>query len=53
MKLGIINMQMKGRVHVDANNNDCSAILVQGTGDGYRIIAMGGRSLTPTEKACP
>lgn len=37
------------KVHVDADDTDCSAVLTQGEGEEYRVIAFQGRPLTPTE----
>lgn len=35
---------------MDCDTQDCSAVLVQGQGEGYRVVSMVGRELTPTER---
>lgn len=53
IRLGLVDMTLPARVHVDADATDCSIVLVQGEGDSYRVAAMLGRELTVTERAAP
>ena len=36
---------------MDCDDHDCSAVMVQGEGEEYRVVAMGGRELQATEQA--
>ena len=38
---------------MDTDATHVSAVLVQGTGDTYRVVAMTGRDLTPAEGKLP
>ena len=49
IRLGIVDFTQEGRMHVDCDCTDCSAILSQGTGDAYRVVSMVGRAFTVTE----
>ena len=37
MKLGLVDLHKELRIYVDANEYDCSAVLVQSTGEDYTI----------------
>ena len=37
MKLGLVDLHKELRIHMDADDYDCSVILVQGTGEDYTI----------------
>lgn len=43
------DMDLPVKLHMDADEEFCSATLVQGQGDDYRVIAFQGRPLTITE----
>ena len=48
-----IHIKKPIKIHVDADENDCSAVLVQGEStNNYRVVQMLGRELTATEAKC-
>ena len=51
IKLGLPDYTVAGRLHVDCDERDCSAILVQGVGEAYRVVSMIGRELQALEQA--
>ena len=53
LQLGLYDAKKPIKIHVDADENDCSAVLVQGeTANDYRVVQMLGRELTATEAKC-
>lgn len=42
-------MTLPGRLHVDADDTNGSAVLVQGSGENYRVVELMGRELMATE----
>ena len=47
--LGLTDFSKPGRLHVDSDEQVCSAILVQGTGNSYHVIVMIGHEIQATE----
>ena len=41
---------MCASLHIDADGNDASVVLMQGKGNRYQIVGVTGRPLTATEK---
>ena len=53
LQLGLYDAKKPMKSHVDADENDCSAVLVQGeTANDYRVVQMLGQELTATESKC-
>ena len=53
LQLGLYDAKKPIKIHVNADENDCSAVLVQGeSSTDYRVVQMLGRELTATEAKC-
>ena len=53
LQLGLYDAKKLIKIHVYADKNDCSAVLVQGeTANNYRVLQMLGQELTATEAKC-
>ena len=52
VQLGLFSSAEVVKIHVDADSSDCSAVVVQGDLDSYRVVSMLGRALTVTEASC-
>ena len=53
LQLGLYDAKKPIKIYVDADENDCSALLVQGeNADDYRIVQMLGPELTATKAKC-
>ena len=51
LKLGLVDMSRGARIHVDADESDCSAVMVQQDSKGEQhVVAMLGRELTKGEQ---
>ena len=51
--LGLIDYTYPVRIHVDCDSAEYSAVMVQGEGASYNVVAMAGRAFTASERACP
>ena len=51
IQLGLADFTKPGHLHVDVNKQDCSVILIQGSGKEYHVIAMIGQELQAMEAA--
>ena len=51
IRLGLVDHAAADRLQVDIDAHDCSALLVQGAGEAYKVIAMIGRELQAMEQA--
>ena len=53
LQLGLYDAKKFIKIHVDANENDSSKMLVQGeNANDYRVVQMLGQELTATEAKC-
>ena len=53
LQLGLYDAKKPIKIHVDADENDCSAVLVQGeSATNYRVVQMWGQELSTTEEKC-
>ena len=53
LQLGLYDAKKPIKIHIDADEDDCSAVLVQGeTANDYRVVQMLGQELTATEAKC-
>ena len=52
MKLGLVDLHKELRIHVDADEYNCSAVIVQDTREDHSIALMMGRSFTVTKAKC-
>ena len=50
--LGLVDFAHSVYLHIDGDDDACSAVLVQHKWGDFQIIAMIGRDLTVTEKRC-
>ena len=51
LKLGLIDISQGARIHVDVDESDCSAVMVQQDSKGEQhVVAMLGRELTKGEQ---
>ena len=51
LKLGLVDMSRGARIHVDADESDCSTVMVQQDSKGEQhVVAMLGRELTKGEQ---
>ena len=53
LQLGLYDAKKPIKIHVDADENDCSAVLLQGeNANNYQVVQMLGRELTATKAKC-
>ena len=53
LQLGLYDAKKPIKIHADTDENDCSAMLVQGeTANDYPVVQMLGQELTATEAKC-
>ena len=53
LQLGLYDAKKSIKIHVDADENDCSVVLVQGaSANKYLVVQMLGQELTATEAKC-
>ena len=53
VELGVIDMSRPATLHVDSDDEAGSIVLTQGEGEFYKVIAMLGYELSPTEAKLP
>ena len=52
LKLSLVDPKEPLQLHVDVDDQDLSAVLTQGAGEGYRVVGFGGRALAIQEASC-
>ena len=52
LRLGLVGFAHPVYLHIDRDEDACSAILVQHKWGDFQTVAMVGRDLTVTEKQC-